>query len=179
MTVNSYHDLRVIPRQTRRSSPVYRRPSTAEAPPIGKIHPFSKMSVTFEPLIGFWCPSGFPEDVLKKNINTPQFARLERTAETHAEEAKVETKKQQTFQHIQIMRQKKHPLILKKPHFRPKTPKIQQKKLNILLKKQRSYYWKPKKDCEEAIAKLKLEAEKAKAILKKHKEATKKVNRKK
>ena len=30
-----------------------------EAPPIGKIHPFSKMAVTFKPLIGFWCPSGF------------------------------------------------------------------------------------------------------------------------
>ena len=36
-------------------------------------------------------------DVLKKNINTPQFARLERTAETRAEEAKVETKKQQNI----------------------------------------------------------------------------------
>ena len=52
------------------------------------------MAVIFESLIGFWCPSGFPEDVRKKNINTPQFARLERTAETLAEEAKVETKKQ-------------------------------------------------------------------------------------
>ena len=29
------------------------RPSTPEAPPIGKIHPFSKMAVTFEPLMGF------------------------------------------------------------------------------------------------------------------------------
>ena len=32
-------------------------------PPIGKIHPFtkgfSKMGVTFEPLMGFRCPSGF------------------------------------------------------------------------------------------------------------------------
>ena len=28
--------------KTRRSSPVDRRPSTAEAPPIGKIYPFSK-----------------------------------------------------------------------------------------------------------------------------------------
>jgi hypothetical protein len=39
--------------KTRRGSPVDRRPSTAEAPPIGKIHPFRKMDVTFEPLIGF------------------------------------------------------------------------------------------------------------------------------
>ena len=36
-------------------------------------------------------------DVLKQNISTPQFARLERTAETRAEEAKVETKKQQNI----------------------------------------------------------------------------------
>ena len=36
-----------------------RRPSPAEAPPIGKIRLFSKMAVTFEPLMGFWCPSGF------------------------------------------------------------------------------------------------------------------------
>ena len=32
---------------------VDRRPSPAEAPPIGKIHLFSKMAVTFEPLVGF------------------------------------------------------------------------------------------------------------------------------
>ena len=37
---------------TRRGSPVDRRPSTAEAPPKGEIHPFSKMAITFEPLIG-------------------------------------------------------------------------------------------------------------------------------
>ena len=39
--------------KTRRGSPVDRRPSTAEAPPTGEIHPFSKIAVTFEPLIGF------------------------------------------------------------------------------------------------------------------------------
>ena len=38
--------------ETRWCSPVDSRPSTAEAPPIGKIHPFSKMAATFEPLIG-------------------------------------------------------------------------------------------------------------------------------
>ena len=31
----------------------------AEAPPIGKIHPFSKIAVTFEPVMQFGCPSGF------------------------------------------------------------------------------------------------------------------------
>ena len=30
-----------------------------EAQPIGKIHPFTKMAVTFEPLMGFCCLSGF------------------------------------------------------------------------------------------------------------------------
>ena len=39
--------------KTRRGCPVDRRPSTVEAPPIGEIHPFSKMAVTFEPLIRF------------------------------------------------------------------------------------------------------------------------------
>ena len=39
--------------KTRRGSPVDHRPSTAEAPPTGKIHPFSKMAVTFEPLMRF------------------------------------------------------------------------------------------------------------------------------
>jgi hypothetical protein len=33
-------------------------------------------------------------DILKKNINTPQFDRLERRPETQAEEAKVDNKKQ-------------------------------------------------------------------------------------
>ena len=37
--------------QTRRGSPVDRRPSTAEAPPIGKLYPFSKMAIAFEPLM--------------------------------------------------------------------------------------------------------------------------------
>ena len=91
---------------------------------------------------------------------------------------KLKPKNSKTFQHIQIMRRKKHPQILKKPHIRPKKPKILLKKLNILLKKQRSYYWKPKKYWEEAIVKLIFEAGKAKAIPKKHKEATKKVNKK-
>ena len=29
------------------------RPSPDEAPPMGKIHPFSKTAVTFEPMMGF------------------------------------------------------------------------------------------------------------------------------
>ena len=42
---------------------------------------------------------------------------------------------------MQILRPKKHSLILKKPHLRPKKLKIMLKKLNILLKKQRLYYF--------------------------------------
>ena len=71
---------------------------------------------------------------MKKNINTPQFARLERKAETRAEEAKVQTKKKLN---IEV---EKAPTNTEKPHLRPKKPKIILKKLNILLKKQRSYY---------------------------------------
>ena len=118
-------------------------------------------------------------DVLRRTSILPSLLDLREQLKPGLKRPKLKPKSSKTFQHIQIMRRKKHPLILKKPHFRPKKPKILLKKLNILQKKQRSYYWKPKKDCEEAIAKLKLEAEKAKATLKKHKEATKKVNRKK
>ena len=48
-------------------------------------------------------------DVLKKNINVPQFARLERRAETRAEEARVETKKQQNIAEIANMEAEKTP----------------------------------------------------------------------
>ena len=39
--------------------PVDNRPSTVEAPPIRKIHPFSKIAVTLEPVMQFRCPSRF------------------------------------------------------------------------------------------------------------------------
>ena len=39
--------------------PVDNRASTAEAPPIGKINPFSKMAVTFEAVMWFRRPSRF------------------------------------------------------------------------------------------------------------------------
>ena len=35
------------------------RPFTAEAPPIGKIHQFSKIAIPFEPVMPFGCPSRF------------------------------------------------------------------------------------------------------------------------
>ena len=45
--------------RNKRGSPVDRRPSTAEAPPMCKIHPFSKNVVTLESVMQFECPSGF------------------------------------------------------------------------------------------------------------------------
>ena len=39
--------------KTRRGSPVDCRPPLAKAPIIAKLHTFSKMAVTFEPLMGF------------------------------------------------------------------------------------------------------------------------------
>ena len=56
-------------------------------------------------------------DVLKKNISTPMFATIERRSETQADEARLETEQQQ----MQILRLKKHPLIMKKPHLRKRS----------------------------------------------------------
>ena len=45
--------------ETRRGSPIDRRTSAAEAPPIGKIPPFNKIAVTLEPVMQFGCPLRF------------------------------------------------------------------------------------------------------------------------
>ena len=45
-----------------------RRPFTAEALPIGKKNPFSKITITFEPLKRFGCPSGFR--ISKKKLHS-------------------------------------------------------------------------------------------------------------
>ena len=45
--------------KTRRGSPNDRRHPTAEAPPIGKIQPFSKITVTLEPVMQIRCPLRF------------------------------------------------------------------------------------------------------------------------
>ena len=42
-----------------------------EAPPVGQIHPFSKIAVTFRPIQRFWCPSGFR--MSEKNVNIVCF----------------------------------------------------------------------------------------------------------
>jgi hypothetical protein len=55
---NAQH-CRFICKETRWGSPFDRRPSSAEAPAIGKIHPFSKITITFEPVMRFGCPSRF------------------------------------------------------------------------------------------------------------------------
>ena len=80
-------------------------------------------------------------DILKKNINTPQFDRLERRPETRAEEAKVEKKKQQNTAANTNIEAEKALTDTQKPHLRPKKLKIMLNKLNILLKKQRFYYF--------------------------------------
>ena len=41
--------------KTRLGSPIDRRLSDDEAPPIGKIHPFSKLAVTLEPVMQLGC----------------------------------------------------------------------------------------------------------------------------
>ena len=81
-------------------------------------------------------------DVLKKNISTPQFARIERISETRADVADETEKQLNIAANANIEAGKA--LKLKNPHLRPKKPIIMLKKLNILLKKQRSYYWQPK-----------------------------------
>ena len=53
--------------QTRQGSPVDRRPSTVEAPPIVKNHLFSKTAVILEPAMRFGCPSRF---IISYNVLT-------------------------------------------------------------------------------------------------------------
>ena len=78
-------------------------------------------------------------DVLKKNINTSQFARLGEELKPGLKRPELK-KEQKTLQQKKILRLKKQPLLLKKPQLRLRKPGIMLKKLNILLKKQRSYY---------------------------------------
>ena len=65
---------------------------------------------------------------MKKNISNPLFATHERRSETRADVVRLKTEQQQ----MQILRLKKHPLIIKKSHLRPKKPIIILKKLRIL-----------------------------------------------
>ena len=85
-------------------------------------------------------------DVLQKNISIPLFATIERRSETQADEAKLETEQQQ----MQIFRLKKH---------------------QALETKEANNYAEEAKD---STAKVKLKAEQANAILKKHNKVTKK-----
>ena len=96
---------------------------------------------------------------MKKNINTPQFTRLEKSSETRAKEAKVEIKKKisKSLQQMQICK-----LETKEAKNYAQEAKHSAKQAKVLLLK-------TKKDSEEAIAKFKLETQQPKAILKKHK----------
>ena len=66
-----------------------RRPFTDEAPLIGKIHPFRKIAVTFEPEQQCGCPSGFRISLKKKakaisvkNLELNLKNKLKETAKT-------------------------------------------------------------------------------------------------
>ena len=48
-----HRGITTINRETSLLRKLQGRPSPAEAPPISKIHPFSKIAITFEPLMGF------------------------------------------------------------------------------------------------------------------------------
>ena len=54
-----------------RVGPVDRRPSTDEAPPLGKIHLFSKIAVTLEPVMQFGYSLRF--EISNKNCNIVYF----------------------------------------------------------------------------------------------------------
>ena len=56
---------------------------------------YRKVTVNFSHDLRVTPDKTVDSDILKKNINTPQFDRLERRPETRSEEAKVENKKQQ------------------------------------------------------------------------------------
>ena len=107
-------------------------------------------------------------DVLKKNINTPQFAWLERKAETRTEEAKVETKKQKNIE------AGKAPTDTENAALETEEAKNYAKEAKNYAEEAKVILLKTKRDYEEAIAQFKLKTERAKAIFKKHKEANNK-----
>ena len=105
------------------------------------------------------------------NINTPQFAWLERIAETRAEEAKVETKKQQNIAANENIEAEKAPTNTEKATLETEEDKNYAEEAKHSAEEAKVILLKTQKDYEEAKAKFKLEAEQAMAILKKHKEA--------
>ena len=115
-----------------------------------------------------------PSDVLKKKINTPQFAILERRAETRAEEAKVETKKQQNIAANENIEAEKATTDSEKATLKVEEAKDDAEEAKHSAEEAKVTLLKTKKDPEEAIAKFKLEAEQAKAKYKKHKKTAKK-----
>ena len=84
-------------------------------------------------------------DVLKKNTNTSQFTRLEGRAKTWAEEARVQTKKQQKIAAYENIEAEKVTTDTDEATIEVKEAKKNAEILNILLKKQRPYYFKPKR----------------------------------
>ena len=110
-------------------------------------------------------------DVLKKYINTPQFARLERRAETRDGEAKVETKKQQNIAANENIEAKKAPTDTEKATLETEEAKYYAEEAQHSAEDAKVILFETKKDYEEARPKFKHEAEQDMDILKKHKES--------
>ena len=104
-------------------------------------------------------------DVLKKNISTPKFARLERRAESRADEARVETKNQQNLAANANIKAEKAPTDTQKATLETVEADNYAKEVNQSAKEAKVITLKTKKDLEKALAKFKVEVEQAKAIL--------------
>ena len=66
------HEVLYLPRKKRKKEKEKETQTLPdEAPPIGKIQQISKITVTFEPVMPFGCPSGFR--ISKKNCNIVHF----------------------------------------------------------------------------------------------------------
>ena len=104
-------------------------------------------------------------DVLKKNISTPKFARLERRAESRADEARVETENQQNISANANIKAEKAPTDTQKATLETVEADNYVKEVNQSAKEAKVITLKTKKDLEKALAKFKVEVEQAKAIL--------------
>ena len=113
-------------------------------------------------------------DVLKKNINISQATRLQRRAETRAEEARVETKKQQHIAANAKSEAEKATCEAEKATLEAEEAKKAAEEAKHSAEEAKVTSLKTRTDSEKAITKFKLEAEQAKATLKKHKEAAEK-----
>ena len=94
--------------------------------------------------------------VISRQNNIPQFAILERRAETQAEEAKVDTKKQKNNAANTNIKAEKAPTDTEKATLQTEEAKSNAKKAKHYAEEAKVILLKTKKDYEEAIAKFKL-----------------------